>query len=761
MRLRPTTLALGVVAVAMALFIVLFERGTLSTSELQARGNRVVRSFVRPRVTDVEIERGQVRIAIHREREEDLDAFEIGHWVLTHPIRTDADQDAVDSLLSALEWLEARRTLEGISEQDRRTFGLREPRAVVRFVAADRHVTVSVGADDPRGEGVYVGVSDDPDRAWVVGRDFLEALSHDADHFRRKELFAQFRSVDVSAIELRNAALQARLEREGGRWWVREPSPVLARAAAVEDLFELAREIAATRFLSETLRDAAAFGLDTPSRELVIHREGTDARTDGGRASQPDRTPLRLRIGGVCPDHPDERVALAGEGPVVCVRASAIEPLDADLARLRESRLVAMRDDELERAEIRAGGVRFELRPEEGGEGFRLIQGEREVAADRGAITEWMRELRAQEALRYEPATSETLAARGLATPRAVVELHRADAERTETIYVGAHDPDGVWIRRGEDPQLALFPPAAAALVPPSAIRFRRRQLIRETEGSARRLRVARGDEEELLERDGDAWAITAPYELPADRVIARDVVRSMANLTALRFVAERAAPEHGLERPRIELTAVFDPGPSPESAGHEHANAPSGPRAGSSEGGAREFVLRIGAPTEGGAFARLGDDPAVFVVPADLVEDLEGPLVSRDLLATETADLESLVLVRGGERIELRREGEGWTAGQGPADPARTTLILDRLASLRALGTTSWGPAPRERGLASPTLALEVVRRTGTPRSYRIEVGALGAPGAEGWYHARRADLQVGFRLGAGVVRDFLDYQP
>ena len=324
---------------------------------------------------------------------------------------------------------------------------------------------------------------------------------------------------------------------------------------------------------------------------------------------------------------------------------------------------------------------------------------------------------------------------------------------------MGAADPEGVWVRRGDDPQIARFPRAAEELLTPSAISFRDRRLVSDAEANAQRLRVVRGSVEEALEKRGTEWRVTAPLEVPADRVIVRDVARAVASLTAIRVAADRAAPEHGLERPRVVLTATFEgalPGEGGDDHDHDHDHGEE-----DDEGPPREIVLRVGAPTEGGAFAQLGDDPAVFVVATDLIEDLEGPLASRDLLATETSEVESLAIVRGGERIELRREGDGWSAGQGPADEARTTMILDRLASMRALGTTSYGEPAREAGMSSPALILEVGRRGGTPEQYEIRVGAPGAGGSDGWYHARRSDLAIGYRLGASVVRAFLEYQP
>jgi hypothetical protein len=757
---RNTTIVLAVIALGLSLWVGLVETGLLTSGELDARRGRVIERFVRPRVEDVIIEReGEGAIALHRERAEDLDALELGHWTITEPVAVDADQDAVDQLLGSLEYLEARRTLEGIDDADRQTFGLVAPRARVRFTVAGDQVTVSVGGDDPRGQGVYVAVDDRPTHAWIVGRDFLEALEHDLAHFRRKELFRAFRGLDASAIELTNAGGTASLERRDGRWFLTAPTEGLARVSTVDELFSVIADVRATRFLAEEAGDLGEHGLATPSREIRIRRERTDRETETERDDGEDRrSPIRLRIGGVCPGHETEVIALPGEtGPLVCVEAASIAELDLALERLRESRLSAIRDDELDRAEIAVPGAALELRRREGS--WEIVNGQTTTAADAQAIEDWLSAIRASEATSWEPASDERLRARGLSAPRATITLHRAEEGRSEALRLGASDPTGVWIRRGDEPQIGLYPAAAAALLAPSAIRFRDRTLVRDVEGNARRITITReGQPEERVEREGTEWRVRAPIDVAADRVVVRDVARGLASLAAIRFVADRAESAHGLERPRIVVSARFEGAlPSDEEEGEEHdhdhaSEAPAEPR---------EIVLRIGAPTDDGAFATFGEDPAVFVIAPDLVTALEGPLASRDLLAVETSEIETLTIVRGGERIALRREGDGWTAGTGLADEARTTLIHDRLASLRATGATHYGPATSDEGMSSPTVALEIARRRGEPASVRLEIGAVGAPGEDGWYHARRSDLAVGYRVSAALVRAFLDYAP
>src|SRR5690606_760867 len=157
---------------------------------------------VRDRVERVELTRGDEPPIVF-ERQALADDAEEGAtptWRMRAPVDAAVDDDALEGLLGDLEWLDARRTLTGLS-------------------AADR---ARVGGAAPTGEGVYVAV-DGEDRAYVVGEDFVEAIDHDADHFRSKALFAGFYPNDAISMRLEGGESTVLLEREADRWRVREP----------------------------------------------------------------------------------------------------------------------------------------------------------------------------------------------------------------------------------------------------------------------------------------------------------------------------------------------------------------------------------------------------------------------------------------------------------------------------------------------------------------------------------------------------------
>ncbi len=319
---QRTTIVLSVIAGSLLAFILLFERGTLSTGDVAQRSDHVLSRFLRDQVTQVSLVRGDDEpIVLGRMPPPEEDPEALGLWELEEPVHAEADQDAVDSLMGALEFLMAERTLTGVTAEDRERYGLTHPRFVVRYRVAGEEGRLAVGGEAPEGQGIYVA-ADDEARAYVVGADLIESIDHGVDHFRDKDLFPEdFYGSDAVRVRLEGAGEPIAFEKEGERWHVREPVRGWANAGAVDRLLRLPREVHAARFAAEEAGDLARYGLDHPWRELTVTRPDDAHGTRVGR----------LRVGDACGEHTSERYALAGdEGPVVCVLTSELSPLELE-----------------------------------------------------------------------------------------------------------------------------------------------------------------------------------------------------------------------------------------------------------------------------------------------------------------------------------------------------------------------------------------------------------------------------------------------
>jgi hypothetical protein len=754
-----TTLVLGGIAALLLGYILFVDEGTLSTGELEGRAGHVVERFVRARVKRLELTHGDVHLVLERDQseEEDMETFDVGTWALTEPVEGAADVDAVDALLGAVEWLDAQRELSGITAEDRTRFGFDAPRATLVFEVATETHTIHIGGDDPRGEGVYVQV-DDPSRAYVVGSDFLEALTHEVDHFRSKELFADFRTADVVHATLVREGGTLELERSGRRWHLRQPIDLLAQASRVDETLRALRDARAERFLAEP---PEGLGASTLTLSFAPWPEGS---THEGE----ERPDVVVSLGGECPEHPGERVLRVDEGPTVCVAAAALEALDRPADDYRELRLVASPDDEIERLVVE-GPSRFELRRTEGD--WELVVGEAATPADPAAIEEWVADLRALSAASFEPFSEALASERGLGDgeARTTLTIHRSGEDDTEVLRLGGADDDGVWVRRGDEAQLAQFALAAVDLLSPSAVRFRSRALVTRSRDDLATFRVTRGgdaEHEETLHQEGSSWVIETPIEGRADGAAVGDLADAIAPLAALRFVADLPATEHGLEAPRFVLFASFDaPSADDEAEEEEHDHGDEEAEHAEDEGeeaereeaeGPLEITLRIGAATEGGAFAQLAGETAVFVVPQALIDALDEPFVSRDALSIAASEIQTLAFERtSGTHTLLRTEG-GWQLDGADAPSEPTLAMLDALAGLRASGATSYAPA----AIADAVLTLRITKRDGS--AVTIEIGPASGEGDAASHAVRRTpDVPAGLRCAPSALERVLSYPP
>jgi hypothetical protein len=748
---KRATLVLAVLTAVMLAFILVYERHTLSSGELESRRGQVLDRFVRPRVSRIEIRRGDelvVAMVRDEEAEETLDTFDVGSWHLTEPVTGDADPDAIDGVLQACEALSARRTLEGISDDDRARFGLDAPRLVITLQVADETQVVRVGADDEEAGATYVEV-EGTGRAHLVGRDFFEALDHDTDHFRSKELLADLVPRDVQRLTWRLGEIETRLERRDARWLASAPFEGWARRATVDAIIDVLVDARITRFV----REGGEALLEAPRASLEV---GLRERDGEGRDTGRSRV-ARLVVGAPCPaaegaaadgaESPASYAVRVDDGPIACVAASALEAVLDASAPMRETRLLVATEDQIERLEL-GGAAPLELRRDEGA--WKLVEGGSERIADDEGVAEYVRALRAQEAESFEPATPENLAARGLERPRGRVRAQRSDGDDAEEILVGVADTVGVWVRRGDEPVLARFVGDAEGLLAPDALRFRSREVVAREADDVVRLAIVRGGVEETLATENGAWRIEAPHALAADRVATRDVVRTLATLRALRWVAGETTPSMGLESPRVRARLEMrepppaDPHDHEGDEGHDENEGPDPATL------PRTVEIVIGADTEGGAFARVVGEPAAFVVAEEVVRALAQPLVDRELLGLDTSSATRLTVTSGSGTFALERQEGRWMVDGRAAAPDATEAFLERLRSLRARGVVAYG----QGAAGAASLVIEIAAATG---DRRLEIGA-----AEGdWFHARRADLPVDFQLSRDVVDALTGYRP
>lgn len=738
------------VALSLFAYIVLVERNQLTDIELEGRGARLIERFSQRRVEEVTIERsGESIQLVALERAGDEEAEEERSWELREPLVARADSGAVAALLGALEWAQPRRTIEGATAADLTEYGLADPAVRATLQIAGETVTLSIGNPDATEAGRYA-VLDDPTVVYVIGDDVFEALDHDAAHFRNRELFPDA-MLDMNAITLRRGDAVTRLEKDAEAtdetWYLREPMAMMASAQRVRDIKRTIASLEATRFIEE----GTALG------ETLVRFESRAKPADDA-----EFVPVVLVVGGPCADHAGERYARAGdEGPVYCVNESDVAPLLRPAAELRELRPITLPDTDVEAIDLTVGADTLHIEDNDGEWTYRLTRGSAaplEGEVDPDAFSEWLTSIRSLETIDAEVVDEAELGRRGLRAPRATLSMKGRGSAPDHTLVMGGRDMRGVFLRRDEELVSLVVPTDVEQQLSVSIVHFLPRRLLRERAEGLTQL-VTTGDNAQTVERDGDGdFELSAPVQAPADGAAARDVARRLATLEAARFVAEAAAPEHGLSPPRMTARFRFEGPlagdaevPEEEDDGHghdhDHGDEPAGPSA-----PPREHRLVIGAATEGGAFAQLDARPEVFVLPTPVLELLEKALVSTDLLRTGRSELTGLRLERDGATIDVTHDGAFFVVAGERIPDERIEPVLMAIERMRG-ESAGFGVA------FDPALSVTVSREddAAEPRRYTLRIGPAGATHTP----VQRSDIAATFSVPNDQVAPLRDFTP
>ncbi|MCU1281573.1 MAG: hypothetical protein JWM53_5119 [bacterium] len=398
MKRDRSLVVLGVIAVGVAALIV-WDRQRPSTEEATRERQHLLPGFERARATEIEIERPTPPTKLRHET---------SGWWIEGPPRVRADDTAVESLLSVLEYGQVERRIPTVDAKLRRTLGVDVPRAIVRVGGH----TLRIGGDDPS-RGVYV--ERDGEAGVVVAEHRLIETAGIAP-----ELWRSTRLTLADPAQAKKIATDGwTLER--GRGW-RLTRPIVARASDAK-VDALVQALERARGLPD-------------ERPLGTIGSGESLALDGVE---------QARLIGACPSGAaNQLLAIRADRAALCFRATDLNLVRTPLATYYERRLFPLRLDDIVAVDVGP----LKLRREAGA--WRIIAPLAAVRpVDDTKVRAFLEPLLAAEARSFSPAPPAAAATR--------VRLATADDEVIATV-------DGARARRdGETITLELAAPLALA----------------------------------------------------------------------------------------------------------------------------------------------------------------------------------------------------------------------------------------------------------------------------------------------------------
>jgi hypothetical protein len=243
-----------------------------------------------------------------------------------------------------------------------------------------------------------------------------------------------------------------------------------------------------------------------------------------------------------------------------------------------------------------------------------------------------------------------------------------------------------------------------------------------------------------LTLKDND-WQVSGPFTVTAPRDEINQLTAALASPRAKSYKAHSATnlKPFGLDKPEVKLTLT-------------------------TKGGVSHGLL-LGAPADGGRYAKLANGPAVFVAGADLVKAadhsaldfLDRRLLKFDAGAVTQLDRRSA----GGDVLELAKKEDAWhlvKPSDQPADEQKVPDLLRKLGDLTASRIVAY-PAKdlKKFGLEKPTAVLTMkLTADEKPRQHVVELGGLADQSAGDRYALVDHGKAVAVLPGA-VVRSLL----
>jgi hypothetical protein len=248
-------------------------------------------------------------------------------------------------------------------------------------------------------------------------------------------------------------------------------------------------------------------------------------------------------------------------------------------------------------------------------------------------------------------------------------------------------------------------------------------------------VRASNGDRT-VVEREGAGWRMVAPIQARADASEVAGVTSNLASLDRSRVLDESPSPDSltafGLDEPRMAIGFTTDTG---------------------------EQTLMLGTRTVTGGdiYARLADQPGVFLVPSWLESSLDRTtfqLRDKTLTHFDRTRVDTISVIGAPGTIELEKDGDEWRLRQpvdGRADTGTVESLLGRLAAGQIKAIVAEQPATLDvYGLAPPRTTVTV-----SGSGERLAQVIVGAESDETAVHARDTAREMVFTVDTSLAAD------
>lgn len=541
-----TTLLLLLLVIALGLWIKFVESKKPNTAEAQRQAGNVV-NFDRDKLEGIAIQNGEDKIVLRREE---------GKWRLTEPVKDQADNAAVDNLLSDIElWRKegAVPAREIAADKGRMNeFGLVQPKLRMRLLGPGAPAEILFGKDTAFEGTMYVRLADSRD-VFLARQTVRTDISKKADEFRDRKL-TELTTAQVIRAVLKSPAGEIELAKKNEHWEIVKPLQARGDDQRIGDLLAQVTNARVQEFIGDDHGDLHAYGLSEPRGSITIY--GAD-----------DKEGSTLQIGVAAEKFKDAVYArYLPRGAVYALPKKTEDILSARPNDLRDRHLVRLDTNSLDRINIEAAGKPKIVLARK--DQTWTIASRNNQSANGDEVRRFLDTLNEQQVTRFVADTATDLPKYGLDQPQLRLTFSSFASENTAETAAGEHpfltlsfgriEGNEVYARVGEEPFIVALNQELLSKIWVDPSQWQELAVFKFKPDEIHRLTRVTDREESLIRSGPKDWKW-----IKGEGAIDTNGLESLLNtLGSLRAVRRLGAstPAQGFDQPQLVLTFTTSP---------------------------------------------------------------------------------------------------------------------------------------------------------------------------------------------------------
>ncbi|CAB4242977.1 conserved protein of unknown function [Methylacidimicrobium sp. AP8] len=571
-------LFLLLIALGLFGYIALFDRGKQSTEE-RLRTEKQIFRFKSQDVSWLRIAGPDHSVTLEKKD---------NHWKIIAPIQAEADDAAVDRVLTELEFLESERTIpakEAGGSDARKQWGLASPSLTVEFRAGKESQGICVGRPTAVHDLLYARSEQDPNGpVYLVNAAVVDRLRKTVDDLRNRVVFG-FDSLFVERCgvvqQAGNAPLSVEVVRHGTKWQLVKPLTARADPTKVDEWLSSLTTLRVRKFISDDGAALNAYGLASPSDQIWIEEKRETPKEE------------RLLIGSPVPGDPGEVYAKkVSRSTVFTLPAETVKQLSRGfLGSVRDRHVLpSFSVAEVSRFQVEQNGknLNFTKRGQDwtvDGAGYKGI-------VDRERVEAFLRSLRSLETKSFVQDVPSDLHSLGLDHPQGEVDLETVEAGGNAAgpvrLFLGRSEKDGTYVKNSLEPFVYQVDSAWLQDLPRDAWQWKGLEVVQIEPKDVREVKLSFSTGSVTIRTGPDGRVLlngAEPEGAAAPQVKA--AIDRVCRLRAVRWLGP-VRPEFGLSKPE----AIFTIQAARPAVIRVGAVLPDGSRAAQVEGETLAFAL-------------------------------------------------------------------------------------------------------------------------------------------------------------------------